>query len=263
MAGVAAPGAQRRPVRRLLARRPELGAAAVVALAWIGLAGLDAGAAPHAAADPSTGATAWTPWICRLFVESSAAPNGWSQLSRGLPNWELMTVAMMGPAALAGIRHTGLNTLTWRRGRAMVEFGMAYLAVWTTFGAAMLVATALGPQVSGSVAVAAILCGAAAWQMTPAKRRSLRECHRALPLPPRGWRAELGALRFGLRNGLSCLGSCWCFMLVMTVLPDEHLLWALGLALVAASERLLQRPRRVSRLAALALGLAAVTSLWV
>jgi predicted metal-binding membrane protein len=211
-------------VRQLLLRRPELGASVVVVGAWVALLAL-------------------------------AAQGGHRHVSRGLPYWTLMTVAMMGPAALAGIRHTGLNSLRWRRGRAMAEFAAAYLAVWTAFGALALTMATLVPAVPGSAAFAIVLAVAAAWQLSPLKRRWLRDCHRSVPLPLRGWAAEWAALRFGLRNGAACIGSCWCLMLVMVV--ASGLLWTVLVAGFVTAEKLLQQPRRATRFGAAVLAIAA------
>lgn len=251
--GAAWPVGPRRPdPRQWLRRRPEIGAAAIVTAAWAILAA-QAAWDGHAAAHAGMAATA--------IPNSALALRAWSGVTGGLGPWVLMTVAMMGPAALAGIRHTGLNSLRWRRGRAMAEFSAAYLSVWIAFGIAALGATACIPAVTAWTATGLALAAAAVWQLTPLKRRWLRDCHRSVPLPPRGWRAETGAVRFGLRNGCSCLGSCWCLMLVMTVVPGAHILWTAALAGIVTTERLLERPRRATRLAALALGVAATGSL--
>jgi predicted metal-binding membrane protein len=242
---------QRRPdLRRLLLQRPELGASAAVVAAWVILV-------VGAVQDEHAGA-AHAGVAGMAMFESGPAHSAWSAVAGGLPHWVLMTVAMMGPAALAGIRHTGLNSLRWRRGRAMAEFSAAYLFIWTAFGIAALAATALLPAITGWTATGLALAAAAAWQLTPLKRRWLRGCHHSVPLPPRGWRAETGSVRFGLRNGCSCLGSCWCLMLVMAVVPNAHLVWSAALTLVVTTERLLERPRRATRLAALALAVAAI-----
>jgi predicted metal-binding membrane protein len=210
-------------VRQLLLRRPELGASAVVLGAWVALLAF-------------------------------AAQGGHRHVSAGLPYWTLMTVATMGPAALAGIRHTGLNSLRWRRRRAMAEFAAAYLAVWLAFGALALIVAALVPAAPGSAAFAIVLAGAAAWQLSPLKRRWLRDCHRSVP-PPRGWVAERAALQFGLRNGAACLGSCWCLMVVIVV--ASGLLWTVLVAGFVTAEKLLQQPRRATRFGAAVLAVAA------
>jgi len=210
--------------RQLLLRRPELGASAVVLGAWVALLAF-------------------------------AARGGHRHVSGGLPYWTLMTVAMMGPAALAGIRHTGLNSLRWRRRRAMAEFAAAYLAVWIAFGALALIVAALVPAAPGSAAFAIVLAMAAAWQLGPLKRRWLRDCHRSVPLPPRGWVAERAALRFGLRNGAACLGTCWCLMLVTLV--ASGFLWTVLVAGFVTAEKLLQQPRRATRFGAAVLAVAA------
>lgn len=178
----------------------------------------------------------------------------------GFPAWMLMTVAMMGPAALAGIRHTGLNSLSWRRYRAMGEFSAGYFIVWAAFGLLSLAALAAVPRAVGWSGAAAALAVAGLWELTPMKRRSLRECHRSVPLPPRGWRAEVAAIRFGLRNGSACLGSCWCLMLAMTVFPAHYVLATVLLTVVSTAERLVERPRRATRLAAVSFGVLALAA---
>jgi len=70
-----------------------------------------------------------------------------------------------------------------------------------------------------------------------------------------------GTLRFGLRDGLYCLGSCWCLMLVMVTAPGGQLLWTAGLTLVITSERVLPRPRFTTRVVAVMLILAAIAAL--
>lgn len=171
-------------VRRLLARRPELAAAAVVALAWAALLllagrGISGG----------TNGTESMPQMSGMGMHHhhSAGQPGLAAVAVALPYWVLMTVAMMGPAALAGVRHTGINSLRWRRGRAMAEFSGAYLVGWTVFGGIVLLATALVPSIQSALALALTLAAAAAWQLSPLKRRWLRDCHRSVPLPPRGW----------------------------------------------------------------------------
>jgi predicted metal-binding membrane protein len=241
--------------QRLLLRRPELPAAAVVAAAWLALLAM---AAPGVlAGHPAAGMAA----MPGMGVRPAASPV--TAVAAGLPGWLLMTVAMMGPAALAGVRHTGLASLRWRRGRAMAGFAAAYLAVWAAFGVLALAAVALRPAapVPGPAALATVLAAAAAWQLTPAKRRSLRACHRSVPLPPRGWRAEWGSLRFGVRNGAACLGSCWCLMLVMVAAPAGQVLWLAGLAGAVTAERLAPRPRATTRFIAVACAFAAVAVL--
>lgn len=194
--------------------RPETGAAVVVALAWVLLL---ARPGPH-----QTG-------------------------SADLPQWTVMTVAMMGPAALPGIRHTARNSLRWRRRRAAAEFGLGYLAVWVGYGAVVL----LLPPVPVGVA----LLVAAGWQLTPYKRRWLLACHRGRPLPPTGPRADRAAAGFGLRVGAACAGSCWALMLVAVSAPMGPG-WPAGLAGLVLTERVTRHPARTTRVAAL--GLAAL-----
>jgi len=243
-------------LRRLLLRRPELGAAVVVAAAWVTLVALDAagGRGNGAGAGGMPGMTARGP---------ATLGGAWSAAVSGLPSWILMTVAMMGPAALLSVGYAGRTSLRWRRRRAMAEFSAGYLAVWAAFGVLALAAAASAPGVARPVTLAVVLAAAAAWQLTPVKRRFLLAAHRSVPLPPRGWRAERGALAFGLRNGLACVGSCWCLMLVMAVGPGGGLLWPAALTGVVTAERLSRRPRHATQATAVVLGFATVATLAV
>ena len=246
----ALPRSRRSGASRVLLRHPELGAAAVIAAAWVTLL-------VQACTSPRAGGAAGMAGMDM----SPAAGDAWSRAAGGLPAWMLMTVAMMGPAALGAIGYTGLNSLRWRRRRAMAEFAAAYLAVWAAFGLAVLAAAAVVPGVPGPAALALVLAVAAAWQLTPVKRRCLSGCHRGAPLPPRGWRAEKGALGFGLRNGLYCLGTCWCLMLVMVAAPGGQLLWTAGLTVAITTELVLPTPRGAARVVAALLGFAAFAAL--
>ena len=251
------PRSARPDLRRLLLRHPELGPAAVVAAAWVTLLVL-------AAAGHGSASAAGAGVMPGMAMDSSAAPrSAWAAAAGGIPSWVLMTVAMMGPAALAGVRHTGLNSLRWRRRRAMAEFSVAYIAVWAAFGALALATAAVVPGLSRPAALATALAVAAAWQLTPVKRRCLLASHRSVPLPPRGWRAVQGALGFGLRNGLSCVGSCGCLMLVMAVAPGGQLLWTAALTAAATTEKLARRPRHATQATAVLLGFATVATLAV
>ena len=257
-------GARPRPLktRRATFSRPELAALALVALAWVALAAM---ALQHALDTSLTGThaseAAGMPGMPGMAgTPAGASPSVWSRVIAGLPYWLLMTVAMMGPVALAGIRHTSLNSLRWRRGRAVAGFSAGYLAVWAAVGVAALAAAESTTTPSRDIRLAVVLTGAAAWELSAAKRRASRACHRPLPLPLSGWPAERGALLFGLRQGTSCVGTCWCLMLTMVVVPGAHLLWMAALTCLIAMERITGRPRRVSVVTASGLAAAAVAT---
>jgi predicted metal-binding membrane protein len=173
----------------------------------------------------------------------------------------LMTVAMMGPSALVGIRHTAVNSLNWRRGRAMVEYGIGYIAVWTAVGIVVVGITAMSAMQPSWLNLTFVLAAAALWQLTPLKLRWLRDCHRTIPLPPTGWPADRAAVQFGVRNGVACVGSCWCLMLIMPVAPSVHILWTVALTVVVTAERVVRRPLLATRRHSAFLAVAALFAL--
>ncbi|AQT75507.1 DUF2182 domain-containing protein [Streptomyces sp. fd1-xmd] len=179
----------------------------------------------------------------------------------GLAAWALMCVAMMLPAALPALAHVGANSLRRRRQRAMGGFAAVYLAVWTGYGALLLVSAPLWSRLPGDALLAGTLALAAAWQTTVHKRRALRDCHRSSPLPLSGPRAAAGTVRFGLRHGGACLRSCWLLMAVMAAAGGAGtgmLAWMALLTGIVTAERFARRPGRTTRLAAAVLAAAAL-----
>ncbi|MGH3794117.1 MAG: DUF2182 domain-containing protein [Pseudonocardiaceae bacterium] len=149
---------------------------------------------------------------------------------------QLMTLAMMGPSCLPAARHVAMNTL--HPARTVPAFLVGYLLPWSGFLAAVAVGDVTLHRLSGedgwlaqhdTVLPALVLLLAAAWQLTPAKRACLRSCRSGRVLPAGGHRADFGALRFGTRHGLACLGSCGPMMFVMLVSGSWQLLWMLAL----------------------------------
>jgi predicted metal-binding membrane protein len=236
--------------------------AGLVLAAWMALA---TGFVPMPMASAATPAASVGPlWICGLSGGMSmgdAAGGGGpvSQALAGMPMWSLMALAMMLPAALPATAHVAVNSLSRRRGRAVSQFLVAYLAPWLAFGALVLLVLALLPTNQAVVSLAAALAVATAWELSPAKQWALNRCHRTSPLPPHGWRAGLGAARYGVLHGGACVASCWPLMLVMAVAPSARLAWCAGLAIISLAEKATLRPRRrARRLGAL---LAAATAL--
>ena len=180
--------------------------------------------------------------------------------SAELIGWAVMVTAMMVPLVWPAVRHVGLNSLRWRRQRAIAVFLAAYIAVWTAFGAVVLGARDL-LTAAQAPALAAVLTVAALWQFSPLQRRFRRACHRTVPLPPRGLRAVAGDIRFGLRQGVACIGVCWPLMLAMALLPGAMLPWMVALTAAMACSKLLPRSYRPSGPLAVCLGAAAAITL--
>jgi predicted metal-binding membrane protein len=165
-------------------------------------------------------------------------------LASGLAWWMLMTVATMVPAALPLLREISLGSLWPRRYRSAALFLAGYLAVWSLFGAAALGAWHVVSETTSmpvGLVVGVMLLGAAAWGLTAAKRRSLKLCHRYLPLPPRGRAADEACVRFGLYHGRQCVAVCWPLMLSMV--PGHTLALMLGVTALVTWERLARLPR--------------------
>jgi len=177
----------------------------------------------------------------------------------GVTWWSVMVVAMMGPATLPALRYIEYNTLWWRRGRAIGLYVVAWLGLWTIFGAVVQLMKSFNGTLNPTAVFAFCLAAAAIWQITPAKRQALNDCHRPAPLPPFSWPATKGVLRYGARTTSACIRACWAFMLVMAVTPAAEFGWMLALTGAVTAERFTQRPRRTTRYIAVMLAFAALT----
>ena len=171
----------------------------------------------------------------------------------GLPMLLVMSVAMMLPGSLPAVKHVATHSFRWRRGRALAQFLLIYLAVWVLFGALAL--TLLGQlRLSPRTELLASLAIAAGWQLTSLKRRAVRDCHRSVPLPPSGWPAVVGVCRFASVNANACVRSCWAMMLTTAVLPPAEMVVCMPLLTgMISAEKVGRRPRLATRVVAVGL----------
>jgi predicted metal-binding membrane protein len=173
-------------------------------------------------------------------------------------DWMLMATAMMLPAALPMAQHVAMSSRWKRRQRAAAVFVGTYLVVWLLFGVVVVSIARWAPLPTGAEwPLVAVLLVAAAWELTPAKRRWLRACHRTYPLPPDGWKANAGCVRFGLRHGQASVGSCWALMLPMAIAGHLSLLLMGLLTLIVVAEEVAVKGVRLVKIAAPVLVVAA------
>jgi predicted metal-binding membrane protein len=190
-------------------------------------------AAPFWSAEPaaimcgSSWAREFTPdWIRSVGVDST-----------------LMIVAMMAPMTLQPLCHIRISSFSDRHGRSVALFLVAYAAVWLAGCFALKALEVLMASVARGVADAYLLSGTAAlaacvWQVSPFKQWCLNQCHDYPPLAAFGWQADLDLVRFGLKHGLWCFGSCWALMLFAGSLSQWHLAGMAIVALIMFCERL-------------------------
>lgn len=212
------------PVRRFWHRHPERGLAGLSLVAW-------------------------------LVVFLTARGHSHSFWGRQT-GWLLMLAAMMIPPALPMARHVIQNSKRYRRQRAGFLFAGSSLlpwlgagvvgvglAVWT--GAARYDRWLLG----GSLLLAAI------WELSPAKRRALKACHRTVPLPPDGRKADRACVKLGLSYSRACFRASWALMLPM-VLAGHGVVLMLLVTGIAVAEEVVKKGYRLAPAAAVLLTVA-------
>jgi predicted metal-binding membrane protein len=237
-----------------IARRPTLWVELGVALVWVGLI-LGSVLQGESAAAGQPHSSGGSLWVCMTGVaqmggamaahaEGLALSDPATSLAATLPMLALMAMAMMLPPAMPAIHHIALNSLYWRRRRAVFEFAIVLVAIWATYSVVVLGVVGSSGAASAPLAPATALAIAALWQLTPLKRRALQNCHRTRPLPPKGRRATTAVAGFGFSNGLACLASCWAMMLTTAFVGLPKLAWMATLTVLITAERVSIRPRR-------------------
>jgi predicted metal-binding membrane protein len=182
----------------------------------------------------SSGAVPWS-----ASVPMSLVSNPPASLAVG---WALMLVAMMSPVLIPAIRHVRMRSFAHRRVRLIALFVIGYAAVWMGLGgalAAIEVPVKLFARES-YLPAAVVVVVALVWQFSPLKQRCLNRCHAYAELAAFGAAADWDALRFGMRHGTWCAGSCWALMLFPMLLPRGHVVAMALVAVLIFSERLEQ-----------------------
>jgi predicted metal-binding membrane protein len=232
-------------IERLLSRSALLAGLALlaaVALAWRWLLVSDMALMPmagHGTGMDGMGA---------MGVQPLSAP----YLGTAFAMWAVMMVAMMLPSAapmiLLHARIDKVPTAARRLGHTLL-FTLTYLFVWLLFSALAALAqaflvdrgliSAAGLRLGEPMLVAALLAGAAFYQLSPAKAACLRQCQSPIHFVMRYWKPGIaGTLRLGLVHGLYCVGCCWGMMLLLFVAGVMNLAWVAVLAALVLLEKL-------------------------
>ena len=110
-------------------------------------------------------------------------------------------------------------------------FVAGYLAVWAAVGVLAYVAAG-AVMLDGHGLAAAVLVGAALYQLTPAKAACLERCR--------------DPSSSGLRHGVACVACCAPLVAALFALGVMSLGWMLAVAALIAAERVLPWPRQTA-----------------
>jgi predicted metal-binding membrane protein len=214
-------------VRRFWFRHPERGLAGLARLAWV-----------------------------LVLSQSDAHVHGAISWLRLQTAWLLMVAAMMIPPALPMARHVIQNSKSYRRQRAGMLFAGASLLLWAGIGfVAVSLAAWAGAYDYRRWLLGGSLLLAAAWELTPAKRRALKACHRTLPLPPDGRKADLACVKMGFGYSRACFRASWALMLPMALTGHGVAVMMLATG-IAVAEEVVRKGYRLAPVAAVLLTVA-------
>ncbi|MBM3596841.1 MAG: DUF2182 domain-containing protein [Alphaproteobacteria bacterium] len=173
--------------------------------------------------------------------------------------WAAMMAAMMLPSALPALRVFARAATAAAPGPIAATAAIAggYLAVWLGFSAVAAVAqstleaaTWLSPATGrlGTLPSTLVLAAAGLYQWSPGKRTCLRHCRSPLSFVLTHWRPGLaGALTFGVRHGLYCLGCCGFLMALLFVGGAMSLAWMAAIAALILAEKVLPYGEAIAR----------------
>jgi predicted metal-binding membrane protein len=209
-------------------------------------------------------------WLLVLRSTDMSMPGGSpsaAQAAGFTVAWGVMMAAMMLPSAapMLLLYRTVSRRLSASGDRAIpaLAFAGVYLLIWAALGlpvyagyvgTAMLRARWPGYDAVAPYAVALVLAGAGAYQLTGLKRACLRHCESPLGFLMRRWRSGYRAtLRLAATHALYCVGCCWALMIVL-VAAGAMSIPAVGIiTLMVLAEKALPNGRRTS--AAFGIGL--------
>jgi hypothetical protein len=217
----------------LLAGRPEIVPIASTLLAWAALAAM-------------LPVSSWIALGGALPGQPPGMPAGHGIFTpSGLAMVAVMTVAMMAPLAIPGVRTTAFTSPWWRAGRASVVFFTAYIATWVVFAICLapVAETLTGVLGSAELAAGVLSLACALAQLDPRRTDLSRSCDRPTRLRG-GADANTDCARFGLLTAGRGFRLCALPMLAMLAVPSSLLVMAL-LTAVAVTDRVTQGSRRL------------------
>jgi predicted metal-binding membrane protein len=182
-----------------------------------------------------------------------------SQFGVAFPMWVVMMAGMMIPSvAPMVLTHAAIVRRRAAAGAPFASSGLflaGYLMAWTGFSAAAALAQSAlshaavldGRSLSiGPWAGAAVLLGAAAFQLSPAKNACLSQCRAPVGYFITEWReGRAGAVVMGLRHGVFCIGCCWGLMAVLFAVGIMNLVWGAALTAFVVAEKIFPWRRAV------------------
>jgi predicted metal-binding membrane protein len=160
--------------------------------------------------------------------------------------WVVMMAAMMFPSVAPTVALYARMTRLRSPLRPLL-FAAAYLVVWAavglvSYGLFEVGKTWFGSQLAwtagGRWVAAAVLAGAAVYELTPLKNVCLGKCRSPLGFLLGNWRdGETGAVEMGAKHAAWCVGCCWALMAALFALGVMSLVWMAVVAALITAEK--------------------------
>ncbi|MGO1543612.1 MAG: DUF2182 domain-containing protein [Gulosibacter sp.] len=164
----------------------------------------------------------------------------------GLGMWLAMLLAMSPPLLVREVGTQWRMSLRRNRLTRTLLFLYGYAFVWVIAGVvAVPLSSAIGQNVMFVVltAIAVVV-----WQLSPLRRRALRQCHRTPMLRAFGVDAYRESLRYGLGSGAVCVAICGPAMLLVLLTGQFHVIAMALVTIFLTIERYRPLARRTAAL---------------
>jgi predicted metal-binding membrane protein len=218
---------------------------ALVAFAWLALAGWSASPWRRWLDHGAWSDLAWLASLCRALPAGEILVPTLAYAAA----WVLMITAMMLPTTLPLLAM--FRRIVASRddaGTLMAAVVGGYASAWLGFGAVAygIDAAVRGVATSGWLLANAWVVGSAvigiagAFQFSALKYRCLERCRSPFGFINARWRGRrpmAESFRLGAEHGLFCVGCCWALMLVTFVVGMGNVGWMLLLAAAMAAEK--------------------------
>lgn len=154
--------------------------------------------------------------------------------------WIMMLLAMLPPLLREPIALLWQRSLSRRRVYGIASFLVGYGCTWLLAGAVFLAVAVACELLAISIGLPGFALGlllAAIWQASPWRQVALNRCHHQPRLSAFGMRANIDALRYGLRYAGACIAACGTWMLLPMLAGDWHLPVMAAAMLLSIHER--------------------------
>lgn len=154
-----------------------------------------------------------------IFREATVFSKAVATISKGMPSWIIMVIAMMFPLLNEPVRHVAFSVRSKDRDWCILGFLTGYIIIWSVAGMLFLLLPLFtdlitgirSSLVNGLINMSGFLL-AAILIWLPVRPVLMMKCGYTAPIRIRGWNRYADSISYGMKMGGHCLNTCWAPM---------------------------------------------------